>query len=261
MKPTKATKPKAPKKTPGAKGDGDVDRAGVNDPWQSALRAFVQDDNGKPLANLLRELPLLESGAVPIPFGVRSALTELLDPTSPANLYRFIEQPEPLSNENLIETLNRARKQELESKEWIEWKLAHEAANVERARLVKVVREKFGGRGTEEDERSLAEFAEESGDTKALEALGRERRARAKWTEKKQRSYAAVRLTTKCLSDKQCKLLDRNLNIMVDVGEAMTKGLRFSEATVSVTAKYGLTAETVGDICKEEAPGHWRGKR
>jgi hypothetical protein len=176
MKPTKVAKPKAPKKTPGAKGDGDVDRAGVDDPWQSALRAFVQDDNGKPLANLLRELLPKAREVVPVPFGVVSALAELLDPTTARNLYRFLDPPPALSNENLIRALERERKQWLESEEVQEARLAHEAANIERRRLVEEAKKKFGGRGTEEDERSLEEFAKECGDTRALTAFDRGRK-------------------------------------------------------------------------------------
>jgi hypothetical protein len=220
---------------------------------RAALTAFVQFDDGKPITKRLRELLRKSGNHVLVPRGIVDGLAELLDPTNARNLYRFLDPPPALSNENIIEALSREREQWFGSKEAQEVRRAHEAAENERARLREEMEKTFSG-AKEETAESLADFAKESGDKEALAAFHHEAQALAKWTGKKQRSYAAVRLTTKRLSDKQCKLLDRNLNIMLDMREAILKGLRFSEAAISVAAPYGLTAETVGDICKEGPP-------
>ena len=55
----------------------------MSDTWDAALRALVQEDDGAPLANLLRRAaPLLERepGPVLLPFHVVCDLAELLDP-------------------------------------------------------------------------------------------------------------------------------------------------------------------------------------
>ena len=51
---------------------------------EAAFRALVQEANGRPLANLFRELlPKAGGGIVPVPLEVVAEIAELLDPQFP----------------------------------------------------------------------------------------------------------------------------------------------------------------------------------
>ena len=230
----------------------------MSDPWDSALRAFVQDDNGKPLANLLREVQY-DQGQ--IPHRVVAGLAELLDPTTPRNRYRFVVEPLPvMSNMSLFAAIDEERKRWFESKEAIEWRCARAAADVERTRLTREARERLG-ESLGQDMASIKAFAEERREKQALQAFAREELAEAKLQDKRTLSYAAIRLTTKRLTKEECKRVERRLEIIGDVWMATERGLSASDAKIEAADKFKLSTRQIDNILKMAPPGPWRDRR
>ena len=238
--------------------------SGADDPWQAAFRAFVQRD-GRPLAKLLRELLFRSQQTVAVPREVIAALVELLEPTSPTNLYRFLRPIEQFdSRKNVKHALIKAWDRRFQSEEAIAWKREREAADIERARLRPAMENKYG-EGTAETAQALADFAKERDDRGALAAFSREARALAALKEMEKearaRSHAAVRLTRVKLTAEQCQLLERNVEIRIDMAQAMMAGLPDTKARGNVASKHGLTTKAIAKILKGPPGSPWRNER
>jgi hypothetical protein len=99
---------------------------------EAAFRALVQEANGRPLANLFRELlPKAGGGIVPVPLEVVAEIAELLDPRFPSS--RFSKPPPDLPPDQ-VQIVNG----EPRLKAMVKLDEAVKAANIERVRLAHI---------------------------------------------------------------------------------------------------------------------------
>jgi hypothetical protein len=187
--------------------------------WDAALRVLVQDDDGKPLAKLLRKgrCILLDGVFGPqMPVDIAFALAELFDPHCPTS--PFVKRSLP--NEAL--------------------KAAYEALMVECERLVEIYHKqvkKGGDKLRKRDITALKEFAKELDDRKALRAFADHRKAQNKFMASMLAINPAVRLTIKPLSKVRRERLQRDEGVVGEMLAATLKGQRVGDAAKSVSEK------------------------
>jgi hypothetical protein len=205
--------------------------------WEAAIRTFVQDKDGKPLAALLRSVPPRGDGSVPIPPGVIRTLAELFDPQTAWNPFAKPCRLPP----DQIEIVNGKRR----LKGTAEREAAAESAEVARKRLIQGAK-----RGKELDTlEALEKRARDTGDEEAFRAFADFRKADAKVQAARKLTYNAVQLATKPLTRPrtaarkastrltQVELLERNLWIMYEMRLAIQEGQTVSDAAYNIGEK------------------------
>jgi hypothetical protein len=210
--------------------------------WDVALCALVQDDNGKPLAKLLRKgRCMLHDGVwVPqIPLDVAFALAELFDPHSPTS--PFVKRSKSAEAERL--------------KAGIEVEEALKALMVECDRLVKTYNAQVNRLKALSSKRrsicgkdmiTLKQFAEEHDDQKALRAFADHTKAQNRFTAAMNAINPAVRLTIKPLSTERRERLQRNGGIIgAMLAATLLEEQSVSDAAEDVGKKVGLTDRQV----------------
>jgi hypothetical protein len=198
---------------------------------EAAFRALVQEANGRPLANLFRELlPKAGGGIVPVPLEVVAEIAELLDPRFPSS--RFSKPPPDLPPDQ-VQIVNG----EPRLKAMVKLDEAVKAANIERVRLAHIHNEEANKSRDKPEKwvRTLEAFAEERGDTKALAAFAKEREARAK-SEAALAARRAVPVQLKVVEILQARNphFERNSRIVGEMLLAIEAGKSVSEAAESI---------------------------
>ncbi len=200
--------------------------------WHAAFCALVRNDDGKPLAKLLRSGRLIPSGAA-------YDLAELFDPKFPSSPYVEWSPPSP----DQIQMVDGRKR----LKAAIEVTAAWEALKVECARLGKQARKSRvildGSYLT-----TLEELAKEHGDEKALRAFAAHRNAQTKLSAAKSATRPAVRLTLTPLSEKHLAHLSRNDRIVTEMVVELQQGRSSNTATQIVGERFGLTDRSVKTI-------------
>jgi hypothetical protein len=209
--------------------------------WHAAFCVLVRNDDGKPLAKLLRSgrLILAESGYVLIPSGAAYALAELFDPKFPSSPY--VEWSPPAPHQTQMDDGKKRFKAAIEVKD------AWGALMVECERLVKQAK-KSRVKLDESYLTTLEELAKEHGDEKALRAFAAHRNASAKLSAAKNATHPAVRLTVKPLSEKHRAHLSRNDRIVTEMVVELQQGRSSNIATQIIGERFGLTDRSVKKI-------------
>jgi hypothetical protein len=240
--------------------------------WDAAFRALVQDNNGKPLAALLRDsrcspAMLAEMGYALTPEG------EKVQAETKAQVEVVFERERddsggPSKGSIFQPTINRSALIPAEAalalgelldpqipwnrfagplqapqmvngkrlKASIRLEAARKAANDESARLVKKAKRRCE-KLDERDSDALEAFAKDHNDERALRALADHKKALREWRAAMAATGRAVRLVIKPLPKKQRELLARNERIVAEMIAAIREGESVSKAAAATGQK------------------------
>jgi hypothetical protein len=229
--------------------------------WHAAFCALVRDDDGKPLAKLLRSgrrighadflhvrtrtdarvdssRPFVNEPAyVLIPSWASYDLAELFDPKFPSSPYVEWSPPGPDQMDDGKTRFKAASKVEAA------WKVL----KVECARLVEEAK-KSRVKLDETYLTTVEELAKEHGDEKALRAFAAHRNATTKLSAVKCATRPAVQLTVKPLSEEHRGRLSRNARIVTEVVVELQRGSSLNTATQIISERFNLSDRSVKKI-------------
>ena len=224
------------------------------DAWQAAFRTLCQNNDGRPLAALLRSLPPLNDGSVLVPPGVVWTLAELLDPHRAWNSFA---KPRRLPSDH-IEIVNG----KLRLNGFSEREAAAELAEGARLRLIQGAK-----RGQKLNTlKALEKYATDTGDEEGLRAFADLRKADARVQAARKLTYNAVRLEIRPLTRSRVELLERNSQIIHEMRLAIQQGQTVTDAAQNIGEKLRLSERQVTEIWSDARKARFladlpRGKR
>lgn len=224
--------------------------------WDAAFRALVRDDDGKPLASLLRGLPSIDGELPPpstpappppnppdaakspkdvmleVPRTIVNELAELLDPKSPWNCFA---RPPSCTQIEVINGLPRV-------------KGATELLRADEADLAARARLKKSRKTLDTASLDFEKIARDEGDNEALRAFANLRKAHAKFRAAQESTYSAVELSVKPLSKVRLRRLARDASIWGSMLVALQNGETVSDAAQRLGEKFKMSDRHITGI-------------